>query len=107
VTSFYSRALRRSNVGLREEGEREVTAWCGGTRVRGEGIGQCGSEAEHARMAQTAVRVPVAAASREGYAEWSLSVHHCPGCAGQGVVWNMATRQPSVRQHTVPTRARG
>jgi hypothetical protein len=37
------------------------------------------AEVEHARMLQTAVRVPAAMASREGYAERTLSVRHCPG----------------------------
>jgi hypothetical protein len=40
VASFYSRAMRGGNVSLRKEGEREVTAQCGGrasvlTRRRG------------------------------------------------------------------------
>jgi hypothetical protein len=103
VASFYSRALRRSNAGLHKEGEREVTARRSGTRARGEGTAQCGIEAEHTRTTQTAARVPVTAASREGYTEGSLSVRRCSGCAGQGVAQNMATRQASVRQHTVPT----
>jgi hypothetical protein len=100
VAAFYSRALHRSNTDLREEGEREVTARRGGARARGEGIAQRGAEAEHARM----VQVLAAAASHEGYAEWSLSVCRCPRCAGQGVARNMATRQASVRLHTVPMR---
>jgi hypothetical protein len=81
-------------------------ARCGSTRVWGEGTARRGAEAEHACTTQMAVRVPATAALREGYAEWSLSVRHCPGCVGQGLARNMATRKVSVRQHTVPTRAR-
>jgi hypothetical protein len=44
VASFYSRTLRRSNAGLHEEGEREVTAWRGGTHARGEGTAQHGAD---------------------------------------------------------------
>jgi hypothetical protein len=104
LASFYSRALRRSNTGLHEEGEREVIVRRGGTRAGGEGTARRDTDVEHARMAQTTVRVPTAAASREGYTEWSLSIRRCLGCAGQGVARNMTTRQASVRQHTVPTR---
>jgi hypothetical protein len=104
VASFYSCALCRSNAVLRKEGEREVTDRRSGTHARGEGTAWCVAEAEHARMAQTAARVPAAVASCEGYAEWSLSIRCCPGCTGQGVARNMATRQASVRQHTMATR---
>jgi hypothetical protein len=39
VASFYSRVLRRSNVGLRKEGEREVTARAQWQSERG--LAQC------------------------------------------------------------------
>jgi hypothetical protein len=69
----------------------------------GQGTARCGTEVEHSRTAQTSARVPAAADSRQGYAEWSLSVRRSPGCAGQGVARTMATRQVSVRHHTMPT----
>jgi hypothetical protein len=50
VASFYSCALRRSNAGLREEGEREVTARCCSTRVRDKGqLGAAQRWSTHAR----------------------------------------------------------
>jgi hypothetical protein len=71
-------------MGLREEGEREVMARCGGRAgwsacAQGDGTAQCDVEAEHAHTLQTTARVPVAAALHEGYAERTLSVRRCPG----------------------------
>jgi hypothetical protein len=51
----------------------------GSTRVRGKGTARHSAEAEHTRTVQTVARAPSAAASREGYAEWSLSVRRCLG----------------------------
>jgi hypothetical protein len=61
VASFYSRVLHRSNAGLCEVGESEVTNRRGGragwsARARGVGTAQRCAEAEHARGAEAHVR---------------------------------------------------
>jgi hypothetical protein len=51
--------------------DSSASTWGNGTARR------C-AEAEHACTLKTAMRVPAAVASREGYAEQTLSVRHCP-----------------------------
>jgi hypothetical protein len=56
---------------------RDITD--GRTRAWGKGTARRCAEAEHAHTVRTAARAPTAAASREGYAEWSLSIRRCLG----------------------------
>jgi hypothetical protein len=64
-------------VPMRLEDRWDITD--GSTRRWGKGTARCGAKAEHARIVQTAARVPVVAASIMVYAEQGLSMRHYPG----------------------------